>query len=180
MTTEVIWTDFGSKLLGFIKARVNSSENAEDILQDVFIKIHQRSNQLSDDTKLASWIYQITRNTIIDFYRKKKILISDTIIPEISAEEEEPIPDSRFTKCLLPFVKELPTKYREALEKTTYGELSQKEYAEEINLSYSATKTRVQRARKMVKDLFVSCCDIKTDGYGNVISSTNENCTCGC
>ncbi|MCH2223737.1 MAG: RNA polymerase sigma factor SigZ [Crocinitomicaceae bacterium] len=177
MTTEAIWKDFASQLLGFIKARVHSPENAEDILQDVFIKIHQQSNHLNDKTKLTSWIYQITRNTIIDFYRKKKITSSENIISEIS-EEVSPLTDFKFIHCLMPFVKELPKKYREALEKTIYGEFSQKEYAKEINLSYSATKSRVQRARKMVKELFVSCCNVKTDSYGNVISSRHDNCNC--
>ena len=177
MTTEVIWTNFRSKLLGFIKARVNNSENAEDILQDVFIKIHQNSNQLNDDNKLASWVYQITRNTIIDFHRKKKILLSDNVSKEIEEEFEANL-NPQFINCLMPFIKELPEKYRDALEKTIYGDLSQKEYAKELNLSYSATKSRVQRAKQMLKELFTSCCSIKTDNYGNIISSDIDNCSC--
>ncbi|GAB5416072.1 MAG: RNA polymerase sigma factor SigZ [Crocinitomicaceae bacterium] len=177
MTTEAIWTNFGNKLLSFIRARVSNSENAEDILQDVFVKIHERSNQLNDESKLTSWVYQITRNTIIDFHRKKKIPLSDSVDNEVRVEFESKT-NPQFIQCLMPFVKELPKKYREALEKTIYGDLSQKEYAEEINLSYSATKSRVQRARQMVKELFVSCCAIKTDRYGNIISSNIDNCNC--
>ena len=177
MTTELIWTKFGDKLLGFIKARVSNSENAEDILQDVFIKIHERSNQLKDESKLTSWVYQITRNTIIDFHRKKKLPLSDHVEKEIKVEFESKT-NPQFVRCLMPFVQELPEKYREALEKTIYGDMSQKEYAKELNLSYSAVKSRVQRARQMVKELFVSCCAIKTDSYGNVISSNIDDCNC--
>ena len=177
MTTEAIWMDFGDKLLGFIKARVSKVENAEDILQDVFVKIHQRSNQLNDEKKLMSWVYQITRNTIIDFHRKKKIPLSDKITNEINSESDSDM-NPQFIQCLMPFIKELPRKYQEALEKTIYGDMSQKEYAKEINLSYTATKSRVQRARLKLKDLFTACCAIKSDTYGNIISSNAENCSC--
>ena len=88
MTTEVIWADFGSKLLSFIKARVNNPENAEDILQEVFIKIHEKSNQLKDERKLTSWIYQITRNAIIDYHRKKKIPVTSEFT-ELSSDTPE-------------------------------------------------------------------------------------------
>ena len=177
MKTEAIWSNFGNKLLGFIKARVSNTENAEDILQDVFVKIHQKSEQLKDETKLASWIYQITRNAIIDFYRKKKIPLSEIEAVEMN-EEIEVKSNPQFIKCLMPFIDELPAKYKDALIKTVYGEMSQKEYAKEINLSYSGVKSRVQRARQMVKESFVNCCSIKTDNYGNVISSTIDDCSC--
>ena len=64
------------------------------------------------------------------------------------------------------------------LNKTVYEGMSQKEYAESINLSYTATKSRVQRARKKLKDLFVECCAIETDRYGNIISEKKEDCNC--
>lgn len=73
MNTTAIWKDFNGELLGFIKARVNNPDTSQDILQEVFIKIHQSSSQLSSEDKLASWVYQITRNTIIDYYRAKKL-----------------------------------------------------------------------------------------------------------
>jgi len=76
MATEDIWEEFGGKLHGFIRARVNDEQNAEDILQDVMVKIHLKSATLNEKDKLTSWLYQITRNTIIDFYRKKSIPLS--------------------------------------------------------------------------------------------------------
>ncbi|NQY68721.1 MAG: hypothetical protein HRT72_13485 [Flavobacteriales bacterium] len=64
------------------------------------------------------------------------------------------------------------------MEKTIYGDLSQKDYAKELNVSYSAVKLRVQRGRVILKELFTACCAIKIDSYGNVISSNIENCRC--
>lgn len=182
MNTTAIWQQFNDQLLGFIKARVNNPVNAEDILQDVFVKIHQKSKQLTDSDKLASWVYQITRNSIIDYYRKKKLPISDGEIFD-TLEEETDHSDSyrknpQFTKCLMPFIDQLPEKYQDALNKTIYGDLSQKEYAQELGVSYTAAKSRVQRARKQLKELFTECCNIKSDQYGNIISSDIDDCSC--
>lgn len=174
MTTERIWNDFKSDLLRFIQSRINDRDLANDILQDVFVKIHANLNALNTNTSLISWVYRITRNTIIDHYRRKKILVYKEDIQDLLSEEE-PSQVKDFSQCLGSFIAQLPDKDREALEKTGYGKMSQKTYAELTNESYSAVKSRVQRARKKVKDLFVDCCGIQTDKYGNVI---DDNCNC--
>ena len=69
--TENIWNQFKDELLRFIVSRVNDKDIAQDLLQIVFIKIHSKSDSLSDNDKLTSWLYQITRNTIIDYYQPK-------------------------------------------------------------------------------------------------------------
>lgn len=71
---EQIWQEYHDRLLGFITKRVNDHAAAEDILQDVFIKIYSRIDTLKDTGKLQSWMYQITRNAIVDYYRSHKIM----------------------------------------------------------------------------------------------------------
>ena len=61
--TEAIWTAFSDQLKQFILSRTADESLADDILQDVFLKIHSRIDTLKDDTKIRGWIYQITRNT---------------------------------------------------------------------------------------------------------------------
>lgn len=178
MNTTAIWKEFSDELLGFIKKRVNNLTTAEDILQDVFVKIHQKSDQLSDGDKLASWVYQITRNAIIDYYRKKKLPVSDDAIFQENTDESDSSLNPQFINCLMPFVDQLPEKYSEALNKTFYGNLSQKDYAKELDVSYTAVKSRVQRARQKLKELFTQCCNIQTDKYGNIISSNIDDCSC--
>ena len=178
MNTATIWKEFSDELLGFIKARVNQASTAEDILQDVFVKIHQKSEQLSDSNKLASWVYQITRNSIIDYYRKKKLPISDDASFPNETNESDSNLNPQFINCMMPFIDQLPEKYADALNKTVYGDLSQKEYAEELGVSYTAVKSRVQRARHKLKELFTQCCNIQADKYGNIISSRIDDCNC--
>lgn len=177
MVTELIWKNFQTQLFGFIKKRVNNPLDAEDILQDIFIKIHLNIDTLSQEDRLATWVYRITRNAIIDFYRKQKKLDTLDLLEDIPFLQEKLIeqPDFYFTKCLMPLIEELPTKYQEAFIKTELEGLSQKEYAQELGISYSGAKSRVQRAKAKLQSLFIRCCGISTDAYGNIIRVA---CTC--
>ena len=163
--------------MGFIKTRVNDDELANDLLQEVFVKIHLHLPSLQDSKKLASWVYSISRNAIIDYYRKNKGEKEANIETKWLEEENNGLTKD-FSRCVNSFLQEMDEKDRDILEKTTYGTLSQKEYAAKHQLSYSATKSRVQRARKKLKELFVECCNLQADKYGNIISSKEEDCNC--
>lgn len=175
--TEHIWNKFKEDLLGFIKARVNNKDIAEDLLQEVFVKIHSKANTLSEGDKLAAWVYQITRNTITDYYRKTdRHVFKDSV--EVNFPEDITYLNKDLLLCLKPFIEELPEKYRDALLQTSFEDKSQKEYAEENGLSYSAAKSRIQRARVLLKQVFVACCPIKSDRYGNITDIGKGNCSC--
>ena len=85
-TLEQVWHEFSEKLGQFIRARVADPATAEDLLQDVFVKIHARLGQLKDATKLQSWVYLIARNAIIDHYRTRKEMVP---VPESLVDESE-------------------------------------------------------------------------------------------
>ncbi|MGQ1787549.1 MULTISPECIES: sigma factor [unclassified Saccharicrinis] len=93
MITKKIWDNFSLQLLGFIKSRVHNNVVAEDILQDVFIKIHLKKDLLKENDKITSWVYQITRNSIIDYYRKVKPEKSEIDSNIIMQEDNENTPD---------------------------------------------------------------------------------------
>lgn len=174
--TEKIWNEFNNELLGFVKSKINDTEIAKDILQEVFIKIHKNKNSLKENEKISSWVYQITRNTIIDYYRKKKnnklqIPVED-IFPEKLEEK-----GTDFSNCVKPFLKKLSKQDKELLEAINIKGISQKKYAQDNGLSYSTVKSRVQRARQKLKLLFLECCDIESDNYGNVMSYSQKKCT---
>ena len=69
MEVAGIYTQFHQSLLSFIRSKIRSKEDAEDILQNVFIRISNNVNKLSGEEKLQSWVFTITRNAIIDYYR---------------------------------------------------------------------------------------------------------------
>lgn len=177
--TETLYQQFHQELEYFILSRVKDQALAKDILQDVFIKIHLNLHTIKDYSKLKSWIYQLTRNTITDYYRKHKstedIAGIQTDITESNLQSEQALEN-----CVTPFISQLPPKYREALILTDIKGHSQTELAAQLNISYSAAKSRVQRARQKLRTLFTDCCRIHTDRYGNVLSYEKVDCGRGC
>src|SRR5690606_3408321 len=92
MEVAEIYGQFHQSLLAFIRSKIRSNEDAQDILQNVFIKLSANVNNLADEEKLKSWIFTITRNTIIDYYRtnasKKNVEIVAGIEESIWDEED--------------------------------------------------------------------------------------------
>src|SRR5215203_7546113 len=68
--TQQIWSEFSDRLRTFIARRVDSEADADDILQDVFLRIHRRAGTVKRHERLVSWLFQVTRNAIIDYYRE--------------------------------------------------------------------------------------------------------------
>ncbi len=166
---EKIWNEFGDKLQRFIASRVNDTA-ADDILQDIFLKIHANVTKLKNTDKLESWVFQITRNAIIDHYRKKNRY--HAALPENLGETEEPATETaeqRVARSLKQMVHLLPEKYSEALLLTDYKGLSQVALAKHLNISVSGAKSRVQRARKLLKEMLLKCCHFEFDRRGTII-----------
>jgi len=177
--TDEIWLQFGDKLKGFILSKVHDKTTADDILQEVFIKIHSKIDQLKDDTKIQSWIYQITRNLIVDYFRgvKKEYKKTQYQFENIDEETSENVMTEAI-KDMVTMMEELSPKYCEALCLTELERMSQKAYAEKIGISYTAAKARVQRARKALKDMLMNCCHYQFDKYGTVLDIYPKNCCC--
>lgn len=176
-TTSNIWEAFHQELFNFINKRVKDKDAANDILQDVFIKIHLKLNTLSDKDKLTSWVYQITRNSVLDYFKKQKPQTSLT--ESLWEKEEEKSYNTEMINCLNPMITQLPQDFKEAIMETELGNLSQKEYAQKLGISYSGAKSRVQRARQQLHKLFNECCKVESDKYGNIIEHECQN-NCGC
>jgi RNA polymerase sigma-70 factor (ECF subfamily) len=180
IATEQVWKAFHAPLQQFIRTHVSDESTTEDILQDVFLKIHQRIETLKDVKKLESWVYQITRNAIIDYYRSKEQHRTSLNTPEV-LELAEDLPDDEVITDLFPavraMVRSLPEQDRQALVLTEYQGLTQKEYGERLGLSFSGAKSRVQRAREKLKKMLLDCCHFELDRRGKVIDY-QPNCDC--
>src|SRR5436309_14655303 len=127
MTTERVWEEFHAPLQLFIRRRISDEDAAEDVLQDVFLKIHQHMETLKDVRKLEGWIYQITRNAIIDSYRSRKPTTPLEVEELLALPEELPDDDvgSELLPCVRALVRSLPEVDRQALIATEYHGLNQ-------------------------------------------------------
>lgn len=182
--SEVIWQDFSERLRGYIARRVTNTDDAEDVLQDVFLKIHSRIDQLDDRSRLAPWVYRIAQNTIVDFYRRRASdRTVDSELPEVAAERPAEDPPG-LDAWMRGAIRELPEKYREAIALVEIEGIKQSELAERLGLSISGAKSRVQRGRAMIKDMLLACCHLDFDRRGNIIDYRRRDdcryCQPGC
>ncbi len=176
---EELWSQFAAPLRAFIARRVRDEHDANDIAQQVFLKIHERIGTLRDRTKLESWLYRIARNAIVDHYRARR---PTEPVPEALPAEHGDAENElarRLRPCVKTMVEGLDEKYRDAVRLTEYEGLTQKEMAGRLGISLTAAKSRVQRGREQIKKALLACCHFEFDRYGNVLEYQCRR-ACGC
>ena len=178
--TEQVWEALAKPLHTFLRRRVADEQTAEDLLQEVFLKIHTQIGSLREEEKLAPWVYQIARHVLIDFYRRQRpaepLTAAETLADEQTDLEDEEMRAS-LAASVLAMLRCLPAPQQEALLLTDYQGLSQKELASRLGLSFSGAKSRVQRAREHLKRLYLACCHVAFDRLGRVIDYAPQ-CDC--
>jgi RNA polymerase sigma-70 factor (ECF subfamily) len=171
-----VFEEFHESLLAFIARRVRDRDTAEDILQDVMLRIHRHAGELEHASAIGGWVYQIARNAITDHYRRAASRREQPVGIELGGDGAfDPEPDenaarSEVAACLRPFLDELPAHHREALTLTELGELSQADAARRLGVSPSGMKSRVQRGRAQLREMLVECCQISLDRRARVTS----------
>lgn len=191
--TQEIWSQFGERLRAFIARRVDSDADADDILQDVFLRIHRHAGSLEHRERLAPWLFQVTRNAIADYYRapvRRRELLAGA--PQDLERESERAwtlvedgdggsagAESELAHCLGPMVAQLPPHYREAVTLIDLHGMPQKEAAIRAGLSLSGMKSRVQRGRQALEQLLHDCCQIEIDAGGRVMDYQFRRGSCG-
>jgi RNA polymerase sigma-70 factor, ECF subfamily len=161
-----------------IRSRVSNATDAEDLAQEVFLKIslaHARDEHIS---KVKNWIFTLTANTIAEYYRKKyRRREAASGLPEAATPESAPAEQWSATDFTMPLIKLLEEKYRTPLILSDIEQLPQKEIAARLQLSLPAVKSRIQRARVKLRELFYECTHLEFDKYGNVFSfEIRESC----
>jgi len=175
--TRDLWRAFSAPLRKFLRARTHTEADADDLLQDVFVRIHKRLRSLRDPVKLQGWVYQIARNAVIDHYRIRR----EHLPLDFELESEEPAGRDRvdLTPALRKFIAALPAKYREPLVRHEFQGEAIQDVASALGLSLTATKTRVRRARLMLREMLDQCCRFEFDQRGRVIDAIpRQRCDC--
>lgn len=173
METIEIWKQFSENLKGYIYSKIKDQEITKDLLQEVFIKIHLNNHKLKNTDSLKSWVYSITHNTIIDYFKNQSkpvpsFELSETVEPQPHAAEN----------CILPLINNLPEKYKEALILSEINGKKQQEVAEILNITLPGAKSRIQRGRKLVQQGLMDCCDYTLNSKGFLVGEhkDKENC----
>ena len=191
-TTEDLWQLVHDGLHAFIAKRVNDQGHVEDILQDVFVRVHRQMDRVNDPRRIISWIYQITRNAIIDHYRnpgrQREVPLGLSAELELLDEVSETStathlgdmaePRAELAACLRPMIERLPQDYRDAITLVEIDGLTQQAAATQMGLSLSGMKSRVQRGRAQLKQMLDDCCLIELDRRKGVIDYQSRRADC--
>ncbi|EKO3850553.1 RNA polymerase sigma factor SigZ [Vibrio harveyi] len=167
------WLTHKEQLKNYIVKQTSDPDLADDILQEVYIKASQKIDQLEARSKIKSWLYRITHNAIMDHYRTQQ---SYEELIDNQIEEEMPIELENLQTmghCLRPMFECLPEKYRQAMILSELDGLPQQMVADQLGLSLSATKSRIQRGRVKLKALLVEYCNVEA-GRGGIVDFSPE------
>ena len=144
------------------------------------MRLYRSAGKLRDEQALEGWMYRIARSAIIDHYRRSAVR-PEPLDPEQverhrpTQQPDTPDPHESLAACLAPLLARIPDSYRTALELTDLGHLTQDQAADQLNLSTSGMKSRVQRGRRMLRDEVIKCCRIELDARGALSDATTRN-----
>ena len=147
-----IYTEYSGKVMGYIRARIRSSAEAEDLHSEVFEKVLKKIGEFDPSkASLNTWIFTITRNTVIDHFRRAKP--SEELDENLSdnVELDEDLLNSETLSELAAALRKLPQQMMDIIVLRYYDGKPLTEIAEMMNLSYGAVKLRHQNAVLMLR-----------------------------
>jgi RNA polymerase sigma-70 factor (family 1) len=154
-----LYDNYSAALYGVITKMVHNEEKANDILQDVFIKIWKNIDRLDlNKGSLYTWMLNIARNTTIDFLRSKnervKIQSTEDNVALIDRNNNNSL--NTDTLLIKELVEKLPTEQKEIINLAYYGGRTQEEIAEELNIPLGTVKTRARTALRELRKIMTT------------------------
>jgi RNA polymerase sigma-70 factor (ECF subfamily) len=167
------WRDIETRLRPYVARRVASAAEVDDIVQEILVRVHKGLATLRDDERFGGWVYRIAARTIADAaksHARDPIARGADVVAVAGAGPDEAADlQLELGECVALFVARLPSPYREAITLTELQGLTQKEAAEMLGTSLSGMKSRVQRGREKIREMFEECCEISVDCRGRVV-----------
>jgi RNA polymerase sigma-70 factor (ECF subfamily) len=179
---ETSWAKTLEGLRAFVASRVDDKELAADITHDVIVR-SIASGALDRVDNPAAWLYRSARNAVIDHYRTRRQHASLDGLDAWPAQDLDDDPNDatrELSRCLQPMLDQLPSAAREALLRVDVDGQTQLRAARDLGLSVSGMKSRVQRARRDLKNLLEQCCAVVVDRRGGVSDYQPAGGACGC
>lgn len=153
--TASAWQQHRPAVLGYLRRRVGDPMLAEDLAQEVFLRLHKAQPPLAEPLQVRAWLLRTARNLLVDHFRTHKDAVPLDEAPHLPARE--PAAWRAFEPCVESLAQRLPDDYREALLWDLDG-VPQQAIAARQGIGLSGAKSRVQRARGLLAQEFVQCC----------------------
>ncbi|NMM50783.1 sigma-70 family RNA polymerase sigma factor [Marinigracilibium pacificum] len=163
-----IWNSSKEKLHAYVLSRFKNQVIAEEVSQEVLLKIYNSCCSEKEITNLNSWLYKIAHNTSLDILKKESHSQNSVDFDNTINDSEKWDELSTFLEPLIDF---LPEKYGVPLKMSDLDKIDQKEIALKLGLGHSATKSRIQRARKLLREEIELCFHLELDKNGVLINA---------
>jgi RNA polymerase sigma-70 factor (ECF subfamily) len=164
-----MWGALRARLLAYFRPRVSDAAAAEDLVQEVLLRVHRQQDALAGVENVGAWVQRVARNALTDHYRRRASAAGARDRYEAEpAPIDEPEEPHALAACLRPLLDGLPDPYAEAVRLVELEGLTQRDAAARVGLSLSGMKSRVQRGRDRLKDALLACCDVEVDARNRV------------
>ena len=169
------WTGFKSRLAAYVRRRVDPA-SVDDVVGSVLLRLVRRQDALKTAENPTAWALRVAANAVADHHRRRaaerralEAFAAEDPPESAPAEVAKSDVNADFVRCLVPFIRDLPPAYGEALMLTDIEGRAQAEAAERLGLSLPALKSRVRRGRAKLRAALLRCCAIETDRWGTVL-----------
>jgi RNA polymerase sigma-70 factor (ECF subfamily) len=144
---EKLYRDYRSRVFGTAYRMVSNHADAEDVTQDVFVKVFKKLDSFRGESALSTWIYRITMNTCLDFLRRRKL--RQTVPLEDETEYgSQPMSIAKLVEGTLP---RMPEGYRQVFVLYDIQGLKHSEIAAALGITEGASKSQLHRARAFLR-----------------------------
>lgn len=160
------WDSHESELRAWLRGRLGNPHDAEDVLQDLFLKAMRQDKQFCEIANARAWLFEVARNALADRLRLKKNQVE--LPDDLAAEHEETPAVESLAACLPRALSELSEEDRDVITRCDLEGMCQEDYARLKGITLPGAKSRVQRARKRLREHLSEACQVKLDAAGKV------------
>jgi len=189
-TAEAAWVEFHARLRAFVARRVGNPADVDDIVQFTCLQLHRALGEIRNTERIHAWLHRTARRAIADYYRSRsrhlEVPSGDTLdLDALAAADSREDDDARseVARCLAPVLERLGPVDQEAIRLTEARGLQLADAASLARISLPGMKSRVQRARRRLREAMLACCRVALDGRGAPISceprSASRPARCG-
>lgn len=160
------WAQHHPELRGYLAHRLGDRLQAEDLLQDVFLKAIRQGHDFCSLENPRAWLFQVTRNALVDYWRLEKGLAP--LPDDLSAESEPTVPVDDLSECVVRVLSELSEEDRDIIQQCDIEGMKLQRFADAHQLTLPAVKSRIQRARQRMRSRMTEGCQVQFDEAGHV------------
>lgn len=180
--TEV-FTQMRANLHRYFLCKTANAALADDLLQDVFVKVLEAIKSDRPPANMSAWLYRVAHTTVVDYFRtqpQRFQVLDEDMVDENAAQgaSEQELAES-LNMCLQGLLPHLEPIYRDTVLALDFQQQTLQAVADAQGVSLSAVKSRATRGRKLLKEKFLHCCDVAMED-GKVVEQYCKTPSCGC